>query len=172
MSVEHLANYGYDLYLKSYDDEGHWMILYAEDAAGKYTWTDMAGDDTYDVTDDMIHTFASVFDKALVREVELTQAFNNAFSTVNKEAMKMDAGDKAAITFVVLFFIIWTSASAATIISTVKRNKTINEYCDYRDSHGGKDFYEGAKVTGSETVSYSEFTRGDDSTSGDKDFFD
>lgn len=176
MSVDHLQNYGYDLYLRSYDDEGHWMIIYAVDQAGAYTWADMAGDDTYDITDSMFYTFKASFDKSLVRGVEANKAFNDAFKIVNDNAMKLTRDDKATIVFVVIFWLIWTAASTSTIVSTLKRTKTINEYCDYRDSHGGKDFYEGQKVTGSETVEYADFTRGDEGSSGSGgstgDFFD
>ena len=169
-AVDHLGNYAYDLYVKTYNDEGHWLIVYAIDEDGYYVWTDMAGDDTMKITDETILTFADVFDKNIIREVDVCTAATRAFKEVNGTAMKLSSSDKKALAFVIVVLIIWSIGSGSTLISGLKRTKTINAYCDYRDKRGGVDFYEGGAVGGNDNVSYTEFTDGN--TKDGSDLFD
>ena len=176
LSASSLENYAYTVYVNTFDDEGHWLIMIAAgEAPEDWIWCDMAGDDTKRITDDIWEDFQKDLQKYLSKtDVSYEGALNKAFENATYNATHLSGMEYAPIVFVVIFFLVWTSASAVSLVNAIKRAKTINEYCDYRDKRGGRDFYEGMPQEG-EHVTYTEFTSNDNSgrnASDGSDLFD
>lgn len=142
-----MESYAYDLYVHTFSDEGHFMILYAEkhnsDGSTDWIWVDMAGDDTQNLIDDS--AFVD-FQKSMQRYLNTDsmtkgEAIAKSFDESTKTIMKPPA---LQILFVSIFFLFYLGLPIYACVSNVKEVMETNQYCDYREKHGGQDFYENA----------------------------
>lgn len=104
-----LENYAYDLYVNTFEDESHWLLVYSqpenpEDGFTDWHWEGMQGDDTDDIlTQNVADTQGQAFQKYLTKEpYSVGVAVEKSFQEILPGLMKskgVDAGD--AILFVV-----------------------------------------------------------------------
>jgi len=162
LNASNLEDFAYKLYVNTFDDEGHWMIVIAVgDTTEDWIWCDMAGDDTTFITDDLWSSFRSDLQKNLSKDdVSISKAVSLTFDNATYNATHLSRSSRLGLIFVIVFAVIWEIGSISVLVNSIKRVKMINEYCDFRDKRGGRDFYDAPKKE--ERVSYQEFTANDD----------
>ena len=117
-----LEDYAYSRYLREFDDEMHWLIVYAE---GKYTsssykdwyWEGMQGDDTDNIiTDALAAKFNNDFHSRLESDdrdvgAQLIASFDNITASYHKRINWSDMGGMmfmlAFILFHMYFMVFW-----------------------------------------------------------------
>ncbi len=140
-----LESYAYDLYVQTFYDEGHFLILYAEtrNASGKMTawdWIDCTGYDAINIVDDdAFDDFIYSMQKYLKNEESQGIAISKAFDDATESIMQPDY---PSLIFIVIFFLFFLIIPIVGDVRSVKEIKEVNAYCEYRDSHGGEDFIE------------------------------
>lgn len=140
-----LEQYAYDLYLNTFYDEGHFMILYTESwASGNldfWMWIDCTGTDALDIVDDdAFNDFQYSMQKYLRNDnytngMAIAKSFDDATETIMNP-------DYASLLFIIVFFLFFLIVPIVGVVRSIKEIKEVNAYCDYRDSHGGEDFIE------------------------------
>lgn len=140
-----MEDYAYDIYVNTFPDEGHFMILYSEtrnsDEITDWIWVDMAGDDTNDLIDDSAFVdFQSSMQRYLRNDsIPNGEAIAKSFDESTKTIMKPSV---LQLLFLSIFFLFFLGLPIYACVSNVKEVRETNQYCDYRDKNGGKDFFE------------------------------
>ena len=87
-----LERYAFNYYIKRYDDEKHWLIVYAGDGASGYedwNWEGMQGDDTDNVlTTAITDKFNRVMHNELRAGYTVKEAITDSFSEINPVVME------------------------------------------------------------------------------------
>lgn len=82
----YLEDYAYESYLKNFDDEKCWLIVYSEPTSpdpnfNDWYWEGMQGDDTDNIlTDRVAEKFGNYFQKELLKNNNFEDAFNNSLT--------------------------------------------------------------------------------------------
>lgn len=141
-----MESYAYNIYVNTFSDEGHFMILYTEtlDSSGNvqsWFWVDMAGNDTGNlIDDDAFDYFQDVMQRYLnASSISKGEAIARSFDESAKSIMKLPIFQ---IIYLSVFFLFFIGLPLFACISNAKDMKEMNEYCDYRDKNGGVDFTE------------------------------
>lgn len=140
-----MEDYAYDIYVNTFSDEGHFMILYSEtrnsDEITDWIWIDMAGDDTNDLIDDSAFVdFQSSMQRYLHNDsIPKGEAIAKSFDESTETIMKPSV---LQLVFLSIFFLFYLGLPIYACVSNVKEVRETNQYCDYRDKNGGKEFFE------------------------------
>lgn len=154
VNKNNLHDYAYDIYLDTFNDEGHCLILYAlnvEDDSG--IWIEMTGDDAQTVFND---DDFKVFQKDLTAKLKVEDcnraiAIADTFTENIDTVMKLGTHEKIILWFIVNGFILIFVVVILATVRSVKVAKQVNDYCTYRENNGGVDFVEtedGTNVSG------------------------
>lgn len=124
-----IANYAYDLYVNSFSDEYHWLIVYSEPETpdadfNDWYWEGMQGDDTDSIlTDSVVDGFTDSLQEYLTARTRYTvaEAFAQAFEDATVLCQESPKIDKD-----LLVPGIWCTLAAviivAVMLSSTKRN--------------------------------------------------
>lgn len=85
-----LEDYAYDEYLRIYDDEKHWLLVYSEDEnnSSKWAWEGMQGDDTDPVlTENFADKFTQKVQKELKKGASFDEAIESGLDLISKNIM-------------------------------------------------------------------------------------
>lgn len=139
-----IEKYAYDVYVNTFDDEGHFMICLGEkiDSSGNvvdWIWIDCSGDRTDNVIDNGFDDFQSDMNKYMAKSSytsaeAITMAFDNSTQSI------MKPNNLLAVFILIIFLAIFIIVPIVGCVKGVKEAKEINAYCDYREANGGQDF--------------------------------
>lgn len=156
VSERKLTDYSYNLYIDTFNDEGHTLILYAFDTHSSDSsgiWVEMVGYDAQDVfTDSRFEIFKEDLNKKLIENDGKAIAIADAFEENIDTVMKLTKSDKMLLACLAIFFALFIIVPTFGFVQSIKQAKEINEYCAYRDSQGGKDFFENDNVPKNDSV--------------------
>ncbi len=136
-----LEDFAYDLYLDTFDDEGHYMIVFAKYSNGEWLWLDMAGTDTTGLIDDAaFEVFQDEMNTKLgdTAYTDKGKAVAECFDLLAKEVFVVTVGDYVATILIILLGLGIAVAIIVGTVQLVKQANIINGYCDYAEAHPGK----------------------------------
>jgi len=142
MTMYSIEDFAYDLYVSTFNDEGHYMIVFAVNpnttrADNKWMWVDMAGDDTQNLFDD---DFFAKFQKEMqtylnISSVSIEQSLILSFDYATENIMNFETEDVITLLMILGFLSIFIIIPIVLAVKEFKRVKIVNEYCSYRDAH-------------------------------------
>ena len=127
-----LEQYAYDLYVNSFPDEKHWLVVYTQPAAADdgfvdWYWQGMQGDDTDGILDtDHTDAFGRVLQRSLTDNTHYSiyEAFDKAFSDMIPSIM--EAGlESGTIATMILADFVMLIITIIGLISTVRDNRKV-----------------------------------------------
>lgn len=137
-----LEDYAYDTYLNIFNDEGHYLIVFALYDNGEYLWLDMTGDIASNlIDDDAFKVFQSYMIKNLDGAQDKGVVIANALTEMQKVVFEKTSSDYLTFAIIIAFGALMLGFIIYSIISTVKQTLMINGYCDYKDKNKGDDFF-------------------------------
>lgn len=157
VNKNNLHDYAYELYLDTFNDEGHCLILYALNVEyDTGIWIEMTGDDAQTVFKD---DDFKVFQKDLTAKLKVENcnraiAIADTFTENIDTVMKLETHEIIIFGILVSVFILVMIVIILSTVRSVKVAKQVNDYCTYRENNGGVDFVEtedGTNVGGGES---------------------
>ncbi|MBR3439045.1 MAG: hypothetical protein IKH13_06035 [Clostridia bacterium] len=135
-----LENYAYDLYVNTFDDEKHWLIVYSQPAvtgSGGFVdwyWEGMQGDDTDNIiTDYSANLFTESLQKYLTADTKYSveRAIRLAFEQITPQIMQRHVNKndiKDAVLVLAVMGAMWGFPVVFSIMNLVK----MKNYKDYQ----------------------------------------
>lgn len=126
-----MENYAYDLYVNTFSDEKHWLIVYSEpevkDGFNDWHWEGMQGDDTDPVlTQKWADTFTDHAHKYLLdQKIGVAEAFARAFSDLMPDIMKTSF--QPVVLFAVFFILFHGALMYAGMFGARKKEAKIDD---------------------------------------------
>ena len=120
-----LQNYAYKLYVDTFDDEKHWLVVYStHNDRSRWEWEGMIGDDCESIiTTKLENEFTERLQKNLERNSEILAAsVIDAFETIGNKTGKVPISDILWVAFGVLIGVYFTYVAVKKIISLKKTN--------------------------------------------------
>ena len=122
---ENLHDYAYNLYINTFEDEKHWLVVYCKDNVEQtWSWEGMIGDDCRSIiTTDLENEFTKQMQKNLRNDsMTLSAAVMDTFDQIGKKAGKISGSKIPTLIFAfggggLMLFI-----AVKTIISKAKEN--------------------------------------------------
>lgn len=155
-----LENYAYELYVNTFDDEKHWLIVYSEasaiyDSFNDWYWEGMQGDDTDDIiTEGVADDFTNNLQRYLLQNTRYTpgSAIEKAFSELTPVIMKPYWIQENLLMAVCMLVFILFHASAMTGITPngIKYRKAVacpQGAVEYRCTYCGGIYVVGTCIT-------------------------
>ena len=127
-----LENYAYEKYVKTFNDESHWLFLYSEPEHpdkefNDWSWEGMQGNDTDPVlTQRITSAFNEEFQKNLLKDNEhsVGQALKISFDYITPKTLKMDLNTPALVVFLlVLAFVFFYGMGMAGLTPSYFRTR-------------------------------------------------
>jgi len=140
-----LEMYGIDVYNNLFNDEGHWLLVYAQNIdRTEWYWVEIYGDDTSNViTDALYEKFANTLQPGLENDsISITDTFIHTYKVATEKALTWDEDRLGSAIGLGVFVLVLCCIVFGGAAATYKQIKVINSYCDYKDKNGGKDFFE------------------------------
>ena len=120
-----LENYAYDLYVNTFGDEQHWLVIYSEPETpdedfNDWYWEGMQGNDTDRIlTESKANKFLDSLHKYLTKnDVSVTEAFCIAFSEANGYMMERNTSLTDLLPFA-FFILIWVIVIGANMVGMI-----------------------------------------------------
>ncbi len=116
-----LGNFAYDLYVNTFEDESHWLLVYSTDQDNPgfddWYWEGMQGDDTDAIlSSDKLDVFNTTLQKYLTARSRYTieEAFALSFSELTPTLMSADLSD---LFFTVIIGLVYAFAWVCVLLS-------------------------------------------------------
>lgn len=127
-----IENFAYDTYLDTFDDEGHWLIVFCknDNNIGKSdsTWLDMAGDDTgRAVTDSLFDIFRDELQGSLKDNATVGEGLCNAFDVAIERSLEFEP-------IILIPVVLAVGLFTFLIVRSLYETKMINDYCNYNEN--------------------------------------
>lgn len=129
-----LEKYAYKVYVKRFDDEAHWLIIYSESVKDNgfvdWYWEGMQGDDTdHIITENRADDFTgSLNDRLLQRDkYSVDEAITATFDEYRPQMMKISLNTPMFIAFLCMF-LLTSGLSVPYFFSVFKRSKVPADY--------------------------------------------
>lgn len=121
-----LENYAYNQYVKKFDDEKHWLIVYAAYDDGRADWEfeGMQGNDTDTILPEKVgNKFNKTFVAGLNSGDSISIALNGAFDTITPHIMDQYYELDESMWIVI---VVWAGLGTLMLVSTILNN--VREY--------------------------------------------
>ncbi len=132
-----LENYAYDLYLRKFDDEGHWLIVFVEyDSSPYFAWVDMCGDNATTIIND---GFFKKFQNDMQEYLQSSpythaQALTKSFERATDRALEKNGDVMGPVVVFLFIFIALDVFIGIALVSAIKQYFIINGYLDYEEN--------------------------------------
>ena len=120
-----LHNYAYNLYINTFDDEKHWLVVYCKDnVENTWSWEGMIGDDCGGIiTTDLENEFTKQMQKNLQNDSKtLSAAVTDTFDQIGKKAGKISGSKIPTLLFAFAGGGLILFTAVKTIIRKTKEN--------------------------------------------------
>lgn len=135
-----LEDFAYDKYYDLFDDEGHYLLVFAELENGHYIWLDMAGEDTLRLIDDRAFArFQQDMDERLARNPNRGDAILASLAAMSGYVFEISIEEVPPTLLTLVILTLFSTVFIKKTVKTIKQELIVNGYCLAPDDQKGFD---------------------------------